>query len=384
MKHVRWSSGAILGVVAAVACGVAAGSARAAVVAEPCPGLHRLGFLSSGNESGATGISADGAVVVGTSGSKNGPRAFLWTKDELMTGLGDLAFGKSESGARAVSADGTTVVGYGSSADGQEPFVWSKGKGMVGLGYDYVLGKVKGKGRPPAVATGVSGDGLVVVGYLRATAASAGEFENAFVWTRSGGLICLELDKDRSDIGRAGAVSADGRTVVGASLGSAFLWTKDKGVERIGGLPGGDMSAATGVSADGSVVVGETVGGDGRQAWIWTRADGFKALGDLPGGKVDARALAVSPDGTVVVGTSDSEAGPQAFVWDAAAGMRPLGDLLRKTHGVDLGAFVLLSADAVTADAAKIAIVGQGKGPYPKKPKGKLEAYLAVLPRAAP
>lgn len=383
MRHVRWSGGAVLGV-AAVILGAAAASARGAVVAEPCPGFHRLGFLPGGDASGATGISADGAVVVGTGGSKNGPRAFLWTKDQQMTGLGDLAFGKSESAARAVSADGTTVVGYGSSADGQEPFVWSKGKGMVGLGCDYVLGKEKGKGGPPTVATGVSGDGLVVVGYLRATAATAGQFENAFVWTKSGGLACLELDKERSDVGRAGAVSADGRTVVGGSLGSAFLWTKDKGVERIGGLPGGDVSAATGVSADGSVVVGETSGGDGRQAWIWTRSDGFTALGDLPGGKVDARAFAVSPDGTVVVGTSDSEAGPQAFVWDAADGMRPLGDLLRQTHGVGLGAFVLLSADAVTADAARIAIVGQGKGPFPKKPKGKLEAYLAILPRAAP
>ena len=75
----------------------------------------------------------------------------------LAFGLGDLAGGSIESGASGVSGDGSVVVGYGSSASGYEAFLWTSGSGMVGLG-DLPGGSTESS------AYGVSGDGSVVVG----------------------------------------------------------------------------------------------------------------------------------------------------------------------------------------------------------------------------
>ena len=50
-----------------------------------------------------------------------------------MVGLGDLPGGNLSSGATAVSADGNVIVGTGSSADGFEAFLWTPALGMVSL-----------------------------------------------------------------------------------------------------------------------------------------------------------------------------------------------------------------------------------------------------------
>src|SRR5262245_47092881 len=78
----------------------------------------RLGDLPGGGLSSfATGVSADGSVVVGSSSSAtSGPNpddreAFRWTAATGMVGLGFLPGGTfSDSGAFGVSADGSVVV----------------------------------------------------------------------------------------------------------------------------------------------------------------------------------------------------------------------------------------------------------------------------------
>jgi probable HAF family extracellular repeat protein len=49
-------------------------------------------------------------------------------------GLGDLSGGSFISSASGVSADGSVVVGYGYTASGQQAFRWASTEGMVGLG----------------------------------------------------------------------------------------------------------------------------------------------------------------------------------------------------------------------------------------------------------
>ncbi len=51
------------------------------------------------------------------------------------TGLGDLAGGDFYSVATGVSVDGSVVVGYSDSGSSYEAFRWTSGGGMVGLGY---------------------------------------------------------------------------------------------------------------------------------------------------------------------------------------------------------------------------------------------------------
>jgi probable HAF family extracellular repeat protein len=95
-----------------------------------------LGFLqddTSKVESEATAASFDGSVVVGTSKvddpkntDKSAKQAFIW-EDGVMTGLGFLAdaAGPFESKATGVSADGSVVVGESKLDTGKEAFVWT-------------------------------------------------------------------------------------------------------------------------------------------------------------------------------------------------------------------------------------------------------------------
>jgi probable HAF family extracellular repeat protein len=95
-----------------------------------------LGFLQDDtNEVGseAAAASYDGGALVGTSNvdDPNDPttsvrQAFIW-QDGVMTGLGFLAdaAGPFESKATGVSADGSVVVGESQTAVGNEAFVWT-------------------------------------------------------------------------------------------------------------------------------------------------------------------------------------------------------------------------------------------------------------------
>ena len=95
-----------------------------------------LGFLqddTSKLESEARAASYDGSVVVGSSKvddpndpTKSVKEAFIW-EDGVMTGLGFLAdaAGPFESKATGVSADGSVVVGESKLVTGKEAFVWT-------------------------------------------------------------------------------------------------------------------------------------------------------------------------------------------------------------------------------------------------------------------
>jgi len=97
-------------------------------------GMLGLGHLAGGANSIARAVSASGAVVVGDSDSTRGMQAFVWTEASGMRGIADglIAAGVNLTGwnltsATGVSADGTVIVGSGtgpSSAAGQISQAW--------------------------------------------------------------------------------------------------------------------------------------------------------------------------------------------------------------------------------------------------------------------
>ena len=222
----------------------------AASSATATPMFLGLGDLPGGIfSSSATGVSADGLVVVGRSlsrgpiGPSSGDEAFRWTMSGGMVGLGDLPGGSTASAARGISADGLVIVGEGISGSGTEAFRWSSGGGMTGLG-DLPGGSFS------SLAYGTSADGSVIVG---------------------GGS---------------------------AFRREAFRWSQSGGIDALGFLAGDDRSTAAGVSADGTVVVGNS--GVGKQAFRWTAAEGMVSLGNLLGSAPfigDSGATGVAADG---------------------------------------------------------------------------------------
>jgi len=130
-----------------------------------------LGFLPGDGinfNSRATGVSADGSVVVGFSFSANGTEAFRWTQGTGIVGLGDLSGGGFFSIATGVSGDGSVVVGIGNAGNSSSgrAFIWNISQGMRSLQEvltnDYGLNLT---GWTLSEATGISADGLSIVGF---------------------------------------------------------------------------------------------------------------------------------------------------------------------------------------------------------------------------
>ncbi len=76
-------------------------------------------------------VSADGAVVVGVSGSSDsdGNEAFRWTESAGIVGLGDLIGGAADSLLVRSTADGSLAVGYATSSQGHQASRWSQSGG---------------------------------------------------------------------------------------------------------------------------------------------------------------------------------------------------------------------------------------------------------------
>ncbi|MCP5151886.1 MAG: N-acetylmuramoyl-L-alanine amidase [Chromatiales bacterium] len=203
--------------------------------------LHPTAGYYAANSSRATGVSADGNVVVGTDVFYGDPdaevfteeiQAFRWTVDGGLEGLGDLPGGPFQSQAYDVSADGKVVVGQGYREHGwcSEAFRWTRAEGMQGLGH------VDGAGAR-SVAYGTSGDGSVVVGY-NATCESGFSDPRAFYWAEGKPmrLLASVLEQDhrmRLDgwtLFYATAVSDDGSVVAGCGQtpeGRDIYWLAD-------------------------------------------------------------------------------------------------------------------------------------------------------------
>jgi probable HAF family extracellular repeat protein len=174
-----------------------------------------LGRLPGGEEflpSKARGISADGQVVVGFSGSASGAEAFRWSATEGMEGLGDLPGGTFSSEALSVSADGQVVVGYANSEQGQEAFRWTRSGGMATCG-------TFSSGYFYSEALDVSADGNIIVGYSLGK-----QGQQAFIWDERHGMRDLRdvlvnsYDLDGWTLKMARAISDDGFTIVGKGI----------------------------------------------------------------------------------------------------------------------------------------------------------------------
>ncbi len=216
----------------------------------------------------ATGVSDDGQYVSGVGYHEpdgTGPAstfgAVRWSAGGGSQSLGNPA-GSSSTWASGISADGSVVVGtiYGSTA---QAYRWTAETGMVDLG---TL-----PGAYYASAKGVSGDGSVVIGDALFPAPDQ-HFE-AYRWTQGSGNVSL------GSLGpgtvSAFTISRDGSTIVGGTVGDAFRWTEATGMQAIGG---GSL-LATAVSSNGNQIGGVGTALSSENGFLWSETGGFIDLG---------------------------------------------------------------------------------------------------------
>jgi uncharacterized membrane protein len=224
------------------------------------------------NLCGATGVSADGSIVVGGGaplwGLIGGGQAVRWDNGAV-NAIGTLAGEVDVAAAYAVSADGSVIVGVqpvGTAAR------WENGVlTLLDSGPGYIR----------SMALGVSADGSVAVG-MRHT--STGANEGCF-W-RNGVVTGLGALTEGDPRGMGVDASADGSVIIGTAEGdtwwinggTAFLWTADEGMRRIRDvlmhdcgldLTGWQLTGAVGISDDGMTIVGNGINPSGlAEPWI--------------------------------------------------------------------------------------------------------------------
>lgn len=158
---------------------------------------------------------------------------------------------------------------------------------------------------------------------------TAGGFQHAFSWTKSGGMVDVGSFGGNS---AARAVSNAGQVTGYAFLGPnsgdmhGFSWTAAGGIVDIGAIGGGDSQPAA-LNDFGQIVGISTIcpacDSSTSHAFSWTAATGMTDLGTL-GGPYSA-ATAVTPTGQVFGSSSTASGAVHVFSWTPSTGMVDLG-----------------------------------------------------------
>lgn len=233
----------------------------------------------------ASGISADGSVVVGWSDWTTAPfarRAFRWqAASGPMVNLGTLPGGNS-SEAWAVSSDNVAITGIsdtGTSINRYRAFRYKPAIGMVNLG---VL-----PGDNQSWGTAINANGSAIVGYSENFPTGA---SRALYWSAATGMVDLKAH-----------AQANGANVTGWMFHSAY-----------------------GVSDDGTAVSGKGFFSGNERAFLITGLPCIPPSVDVPPVPTGICAVPLSGSGgvgtTAVFAVRADGAGPLEYAWDVQLG----------------------------------------------------------------
>lgn len=286
-----------------------------------------------------TGVSADGALVVGWASGGG----FLFRAGAVE----DLGAFFPE----AVSADGSTVVG-------NEAGVGARMR-LDGTYEPLALAPVTSE----CAATSVSADGGVVAGACRDIPSDrnvATRWATPNTPARAGDLPGGVHSSYFSSLSGSGAIGCgDGSTAAGDG---AFRWTSS-GLQALPALPGDDRTRAAAVSLDGSTIVGTSSGPNGTQAVRWIPPGAALPIGEPASEFFGSVAVGVSSSGGVIAGNTSGDFANGPFLWTPRHGLRWLGVELADVYGLPDPGFAIRDVVDLSADGR--AIVGHTAGDAP-------------------
>lgn len=228
-----------------------------------------------------SGIAADGATAIGysreagTVGEQKVAHAFRWNSTgglALLEGLSPVM----PTEARGVSADGLITVGVSGTAWtlDSRPVRWL-GDGSIELLFDHA-----------ALALRVSGDGSIITGVIYGVSEPPpiGETSlDTFVWSEHGGLQVLDPVPGQFNLIPV-AISGDGSTIIGFSHvyvngyveSRSFIWSSQLGMHDVStllavsgaGVPSDAIVDVIGISSDGQIINGSIWDSDRSNYWI--------------------------------------------------------------------------------------------------------------------
>ncbi|ACZ32685.1 HAF repeat/autotransporter domain protein [Chlamydia pneumoniae LPCoLN] len=271
-------------------------------------------------------------------------RKDLWVTAFLLTAipgsfahtLVDIA-GEPRHAAQAtgVSGDGKIVIGMKVPDD---PFA-------ITVGFQYIDGHLQPletvRPQCSVYPNGITPDGTVIVG----TNYSPMMGSVAVKWV-NGKVFELPILPDTLD-SVASAVSADGRVIGGnrnINLGAsvAVKWEDDV-ITQLPSLPDAMNAYVNGISSDGSIIVGTMVDVSWRNTAVQWIGDQLSVIGTLGG--ATSVANAISTDGTVIVGGSenaDSQTHAYAYKNGVMSDIGTLGGFYSLAHAVSSDGSVIV------------------------------------------
>ncbi|WP_228429242.1 T9SS type A sorting domain-containing protein [Chryseobacterium sp. 52] len=297
-------------------------------------------------------ISDGGIVSMHTSGGQ----IFKWDELNGMVQIGAISNGYPAAGRTLITADGTKIsssttnlgTGFNEiSTYDTASSSWVNHGGLVPTGWD---GSVSS-------TWGMTSDGNTVVGLGWITAGSA----HAVKWDAVNGVTDLgSIVPNRSS--RANAISSDGSVIVGwqdqdNGTRSGAKWVN--GVESfITDINGGYVGEAGDVSADGTTIIGASM----PDPYVWNSANGLTYI-THPNSSAFFRggATGISADGKRVIGFFRAFAAPpmsgEGFIWTAAGGRINLNDYA-VSIGVNTQGVIMSLPLAISQDGMRIAGIG--------------------------
>lgn len=328
-------------------------TAGACTAATAAPVIYNLGIYPGGTMSSGSAVSHDATFVTGYGdyifNNMTFYYAFRWSIPSGLVNLGTPALISTTAG-NSMDHAGLAVAGNG----GNKLFRWTVAGGPQNLGL--LSGGTLG------LATGISGDGTIVVGWSNAP--DGNSYGVRWVHPGGGGLVALPTLPGGFQGNTAYGISSDGSTIVGGSSWSgsgyrAVRWLPGNVIQNLGILPGGTDSRAFAISKNNAVIVGDTQIPSGDRIFRYVGA--MQNLG-TPFGTTDSYAHSTNFDGKVITGRAKVGLNDyRAVYWSTTVGMTLLSTYFT-SNGGNLTGWVLRESWGVSNDGSAIAGTGYFNG----------------------